>query len=129
MSGHRRLFSQARYICVWDPAKFYKSFSCFFTLNITLMATFFGILTHFSSKCSSQTKHEVRLFGDDGGGGALLTLIGDLMALLCHLVCLVVTLLVVLSVADTLGHLAAVGLVLGLVPEVFVELFYFAFFH
>ena len=92
------------------------------------MATFFGILTHFSSKCSSQTKHEVRLCGDDGCG-ALLTLIGHLVALLGHLVCLVVALLVVLSVADTLGHLAAVGLVLGLVPEVFVELFHFAFFH
>ena len=59
----------------------------------------------------------------------MLTLIGHLVALLGHLVCLVVALLVVLSVADTLGHLAAVGLVLGLVPEVFVELFYLAFFH
>lgn len=42
---------------------------------------------------------------------------------------LVVAHLVVLGVADTLGNLAALVLVLGLVPKVFVEFFHFAFFY
>ena len=41
----------------------------------------------------------------------------------------VVAHLVVLGVADTLGNFAALVLVLGLVPKVFVEFFLFAFFY
>ena len=67
------------------------------------------------------------------GVGALRPSVGLLTLLLIHRAAdwrpMVVTHLVVLSVADTLGNLAAVVLVFRLVPKMFVEFFYFAFFY
>ena len=68
-----------------------------------------------------------------GGVGALRSSVCLLAFLLIHSgadrLAVVITDLVVLSVANTLGNLAAVVVVLGLIPEMFVEFFDFAFFY
>ena len=69
-----------------------------------------------------------------GGLGALRhPSVGRLTLLLIHRAAdwrpLVVAHLVVLSVADTLGNLAAVVVVFRLIPQMFVEFLYFAFFY
>ena len=68
-----------------------------------------------------------------GGVGTIRSSVGLLAFLLidsgADWLAVVITDLVVLSVTHTLGNFAAVVVVLGLIPKMFVEFFDFAFFY